>query len=342
MERDLAPIVEVLEEINQNTSDHDPSLPSGGRTSRNVSRRRKASLFRRFLAFFCCSATTMSMSRRCSIQIVDSESSSPPSDGSSPTTQVGLISVISLSDELYLSLSGETISEQDGRRIQNPGSKGSDSIQADDSTPQSYVLADECETILEQETSNLHYPDSEGSDFMQSEDSTPQRYVLANECETILEQDRRSIQTPPSEGSDSMQSGDLTSQGYVTADESLSEIVSEQDRGNTPSPASEESDSIESEDSTSHGYVTADELTEVNTISEHDRRSMPSPASEKSDCTQYEDSTSETSVTANELSQDTFPQSLCFPQSPSSRPSIESTFPSCRTPTRLSNVSFNI
>ncbi|KAJ4878186.1 hypothetical protein Rs2_43204 [Raphanus sativus] len=75
MERDLAPIVEVLEE---NTSDHDPSLPSGGKTSRRVSRR--SSLFRSH-------ATTMSMSRRCSIQIVDSDSSSPTSEGSSPTAQ---------------------------------------------------------------------------------------------------------------------------------------------------------------------------------------------------------------------------------------------------------------
>ena len=113
MESNLATIVEVLEEINENTSDHDPSLPSGGNTSRNVSRRRRASLFRRFLAFFCCSATTMSMSRRCSIQIVHSESSSPPSNESSPNAQVGPISVISLSDELYLSASGESISEQD-------------------------------------------------------------------------------------------------------------------------------------------------------------------------------------------------------------------------------------
>ncbi|CAG7861832.1 unnamed protein product [Brassica rapa] len=64
METDLAPIVEVLDENNKNTSDHDSSLPSAGNISRNVSHR--ASMFRRFLAFFCCSATPVSISR-CSI-----------------------------------------------------------------------------------------------------------------------------------------------------------------------------------------------------------------------------------------------------------------------------------
>lgn len=293
MERDLAPIVEVLEE---NTSDHDPSLPSGGKTSRRVSRR--SSLFRRFLAFFCCShATTMSMSRRCSIQIVDSDSSSPTSEGSSPTAQVGLISVISLSDKLYLSPSGEKISEQDKSSIQSPGFEGSDSILAEDSRPQSYVLADESslgETVSEQDRGNIPSPASE-----------------------------ENISGPGSEESDTTESEDSTSQGYVTADEfTLGNTISEHERRGMPSPVSEKSDSTQYEDSTSHGYVIiSDDLTLSETISEHDRGNIPYPAHEGHDFIEYEDSASDIYIAANELTQDS------FPQLPSSPLSIESTFP---------------
>ncbi|KAF3567216.1 hypothetical protein DY000_02013678 [Brassica cretica] len=225
MERDLAPVVEVLDDINENKSVHDPSLPSGGKISR------RASLFGSFLAFFCCSATTMSMSRRCSIQIVDSESSSPLSDGSNLTAQVGVISIISLSDELNLSLSGEAISEEDKRSIQSPASEESDSIQAEDSTPQSIRLD---ETITEQDRGNIPSPAYE-----------------------------ENISGPGSEESGTTESEDSTSQGYVTADElSLGETVSEQNRGNIPTPAYEGYDFIEYEDSASAIYVTANELTQ--------------------------------------------------------------------------------
>ncbi|KAF2536733.1 hypothetical protein F2Q68_00020280 [Brassica cretica] len=324
MERDLAPIVEVLEKLNQNTSNHDPSLPSGGKTSRNVSRIRRASLFRRFLAFFCCSATatTMSMSRRCSIQIVGSGSSSPPSNGSSPTPQVGLISVTSLSDELYLS------------------STGRDARHGKCSTPQRYVLADECETILEQDIISIQSPASEGSDSMQSEDLTSQVYVTSGE--TVSEQDRGNISGPAgSEERDTTESEDSTSNGYQTADEfSLGDTVSEQDRGNIPIPASEESDSAQYEDSTSHGYVTLDDLT-CETNPEQNRGNIPTPAYEGYDSIHYEDSASDIYVTANELRQDNFPQRRKL--------SIESTFPpqnsapgTLRRAGRLINVSINI
>lgn len=39
MERDLAPIVEILDESNKNTSDHDPSFPWGGKISTNIVQR---------------------------------------------------------------------------------------------------------------------------------------------------------------------------------------------------------------------------------------------------------------------------------------------------------------
>ncbi|KAH0858018.1 hypothetical protein HID58_086279, partial [Brassica napus] len=309
MERDLAPTVEVLEKLNQNTSNHDPSLPSGGKTSRNVSRIRRASLFRRFLAFFCCSATatTMSMSRRCSIQIVGSGSSSPPSNGSSPTPQVGLISVTSLSDELYLSSTGRDMMPDMANR---------------------YVLADECETILEQDIISIQSPASEGSDSMQSEDLTSQVYVTSGE--TVSEQDRGNISGPAgSEERDTTESEDSTSNGYQTADEfSLGDTVSEQDRGNIPIPASEESDSAQYEDSTSHGY-------------NENRGNIPTPAYEGYDSIHYEDSASDIYVTANELRQDNFPQRRKL--------SIESTFPpqnsapgTLRRAGRLINVSINI
>ncbi|KAG5383419.1 hypothetical protein IGI04_034889 [Brassica rapa subsp. trilocularis] len=245
MESNLATIVEVLEEINENTSDHDPSLPSGGNTSRNVSRRRRASLFRRFLAFFCCSATTMSMSRRCRSDSIQAEDSTPqsykPADKSS---------------------FDETILEQDKSSLHYPYSEGSDFMQSEDSTQQRSVLSNERETILDQDRRNIQSHASEGSDSMQSEDLTSQSYVTSDELslgDTVSE----NISGPGSEESDTTESEDSTSQGYVTADElSLVETVSEQNRGNIPTPAYEGYDFIEYGDSASVIYVTANELTE--------------------------------------------------------------------------------
>ncbi|KAL0644745.1 hypothetical protein Bca4012_043035 [Brassica carinata] len=244
MERDLAPTVEVLEKLNQNTSNHDPSLPSGGKTSRNVSRIRRASLFRRFLAFFCCSATatTMSMSRRCSIQIVGSGSSSPPSNGSSPTPQVGLISVTSLSDELYLSSTGRDMMP-DMANVQHHRD----------------MYSQMSETVSEQDRGNISGPaGSEERDTTESEDSTSNGYQTADEFslgDTVSEQDRGNIPIPASEESDSAQYEDSTSHGYVTLDDLTCETNPEQNRGNIPTPAYEGYDSIHYEDSASDIYL---------------------------------------------------------------------------------------
>ncbi|CAN8267506.1 unnamed protein product [Cochlearia groenlandica] len=293
MEKDLYRVVSVC---------YDSSLPCAGMVSNNASSR--ASFFRRFLSFFCCNATLLSSSEsRCSIQIVDSESASSnsPSDGSTLTSQGGLIRAFSLSDELYLSTLGH------------------DYIQGGESTPQGYVLVDESSfggTDLEQDG--------------RSEDSGSQSSVLTEELsfgKAISMQDRRSISSHAFKESDFIWSNDSNSRQkkhfkpcYETIEElTLGETTSEQDRRSIPNHAYEGSDSIQDEDSRTRGYERAlEELALDETISEHERRNLPN-FKEGYDSIPGEDLTAQ--LTEIESTRDR-----------NRRRSIQSTFPPQRSP----------
>ncbi|VVB07960.1 unnamed protein product [Arabis nemorensis] len=185
MERDLDPVPEEVDEINQNPSDdHDSSLPWVSKTSENQSRR--SLLFQSFLSFFCCNSSPKcsSMSRR-SVGIVGPEwpwPSSPPSSGSrhraSPRFFESPFPPQNSASQSYAAAdesgSGETIPEQESI-IQNPPF---DSIQSEYSTSQGYL----------------------SFDSIQSEDSTSQGYVTADRLGFVRRLSKRflKIQEPHS------------------------------------------------------------------------------------------------------------------------------------------------